>query len=136
MINKHLGAQCESGLHAINHQQESRLSLKPVSRSCTCYLSLQTLSIFGTLRQTLPSRHHSLGRCREARQAALWRGAAVWEDAGSPHRQPRLHHAAGETPCGTGPGQLEVGRLTFPARQTNRAGGYSRCRGAKSTSTG
>lgn len=100
MINKHLGAQCESGLLAINHQQEFRLSLKPVSHSCTCYLSLQTLSIFGTLWQTLPSRHHSLGRCQEVQQAALRRGAAAWEDAGSPHRQPRLHHAAGETPVG------------------------------------
>lgn len=116
----------KSALSSINQHQESRLSLKPFSTPSQTYLSLQALSIFGTLWQRLPCPPIAIclagvGRLgRQPRRAQC--GAAAWEDAGSPHRQPRLHHCR-RIPSGAGVGQPDCA-LSLHS-QTSKEGGYS-----------
>lgn len=66
----------------------------------------------------LPSQHHSLGRCREARQAAPAR-AVRWcgvGGCGEPTQAASPAPHCWRNPSGAGLGQPEVGRLTFPAQ--------------------
>lgn len=135
MINKHLGAQCKSGLLAINHQQEFTVFETSFSFLHMLPQSTDPFYIWHSVANPpLPapfSRQMSGGSAGSpAARCCSVGGCGEPTQAASP--APRCWR----NPCGTGPGQLEVGRLTFPAQQTNWAGGYCSCRDAESASTG